>query len=73
MAVRDVADRLLAGDIDVPEVARRALVSKHHVYRVLSPNVSKRRGLRTLTTMRRIAHDGLGISLDALALILELK
>ena len=68
-AARAFAER----EFNAVEVAKRALVSKDTVYRVLSPNVADRRGLRTLTTMRRIAHDGLGISLDELALILELK
>lgn len=54
-------------DINVRSVAERSLVSRSHVYRVLDPNVEERRGLRTLATLRRIAHDGLGISLDELA------
>lgn len=59
-------------EIDPRVVAARSLVSKNHVYRVLDPNIESRRGLRTLDTMRRIAHDGLGISLDELAkLILD--
>jgi hypothetical protein len=56
-------------DINIGEVADRAMMSHSHVYRVLSPNVAERRGLKTLTTLRRIAHDGLGITLDELATI----
>lgn len=59
-------------EIDVRTVAARSLLSRNHVYRVVDPDVGSRRGLRTLETMRRIAHDGLGISLDELArLILD--
>jgi hypothetical protein len=60
-------------DISVREVAAASMMSINHVYRVLSANIEDRRGLRTLTSMRRIAHDGLGISLDELAILLELK
>lgn len=64
---RALPDRAL--EIDPRVVAARSLVSKNHVYRVMDPNIESRRGLRTLDTMRRIAHDGLGITLDELAKI----
>lgn len=54
-------------DIDMALVAARTMFSRTHVYRVLDPNVESRRGLKTLSSMRRIAHEGLGISLDEFA------
>jgi hypothetical protein len=54
-------------DINVAEVAERSKMSRSHCYRVLDRNVADRRGIKTLLTMRRIAHDGLGIGLDEFA------
>jgi transcriptional regulator with XRE-family HTH domain len=59
--------RKLQYDVRVRDVAERSMVSRHHVYRVFSDNIKQARGRKTLATLRRIAHDGMGISLDELA------
>jgi transcriptional regulator with XRE-family HTH domain len=56
-------------DVTPAQIAERAKVSESHVYRVISDNPRTARGRRTLETLRRIAHDGLGISLDELAAV----
>lgn len=58
-----------AYDATPMQIAERAKVSLSHVYRVISDNPRTARGRRTLETLRRIAHDGLGVSLDELAAI----
>lgn len=54
-------------NIDMALVAARTKFSRTHIYRVLDPDVESRRGLKTLSSMRRIAHEGLGITLDEFA------
>lgn len=56
------------------EVAKRAKCSPSHAYRVLFAKEKKdQRGMKTLSMMRRIAHDGLGITLDELAILLKIQ
>jgi hypothetical protein len=57
------------GKLRPPEIAARAVVSETTVWRYFSENPKTARGRKTLATARRIAHDGMGITLDELAAI----
>lgn len=57
-------------EVDAQAVAQRARVDRSYVYRVFSRKRGVKRGHQTMATLRRIAHDGLGISLDELAMLM---
>lgn len=53
-------------EINVAEAAKKSKVSRSHFYRTIDRNIADRRMIGTLLTARRMAHDGLGISVDEL-------